>query len=119
MSYPQYPQYPQPPQQPPAGQAPRIGELPAGPVYVPIDFGDATGPWVQSQRAIQAAAGAEPLQLYIQQPDPTAVGRQYPRMMYNAKTRDMHVVKDDSEEKKYTGLGYSKDPFPAEAPAAK
>jgi hypothetical protein len=117
--YQQYPQYQMPggqqlPIQPPAAAAPTAG---TGPTYIPLaQYLPPESTWghVQSQQAINNAAGADPLQLFVQVPDPTSAAKQYPRLMYNAKTRDMHVVRDDQEMQKYTGLGYSKDPFPAE-----
>jgi len=123
--YPQYPQYPQAPGSPqypavPPPQGPAAGLVPAGPTYVPLEQvapPDVALPWWQSQQAINRAALGTPLQLMVEVPDASSA-QKYPEALYNKQTRDVHIVKDQKEEQKYTGMGYTTTPFPAQDPNA-
>src|SRR5215472_17934879 len=104
----QYPQYPQDPQyaQAPMPSPPQPAQAPAGPAYIPLEQlapPDVAFPWWQSQQAINRAAMSTALQLMVQVPDASSA-QKFPLAVYNKQTRDIHVVKDENEEQKYTGM---------------
>lgn len=121
----QYPQYPQYSQIPGAGQDPGAGSIvppdqpSAQPTYVPLEQvlpAGATPAELQSMRLTDIAAGKTSAELGVKAPSDPPVN--YPLAMYNKQKRDTKVAKDEKEEQKLSGQGYTKDPLPPEDPNA-
>jgi len=93
---------------------------PATPEPVTVTVGDGPGEqsWaeVQSQRASNIAAGKQPQAWTVAGSD--AAPADFPVVLYNHKTRQTKVAKDDEEKKKLEKDGFEEDPLPPEDPDA-
>jgi hypothetical protein len=111
--YPQYPgQYP--PQQPGPGITPPPTDQPPTPTYVPLNLPDTSPAYVQSQQAINIAAGKDPAEFGVKVYPPV----DFPLAMYNQQKRETKAAKDQEEKLKLASQGFTETPYPAENPNA-
>ena len=95
-----------PPNQQAAPAPPAYSPLPS-----PVDWAD-----MQSRQLTNLAAGKGADELGLKGPEGEPA--EFPKALYNKKTRETKAAKDKDEEDKLSGQGFSTEPLPPEDPVA-